>query len=43
LRADAVTVAAVASACVWDFAPIEAHDQRLQLACTEAGLFRTAG
>lgn len=43
LRADAVTVAAVASACLWDFAPIEAHDQRLQLACTEAGLFRTAG
>lgn len=43
LRADAVTVAAVASACIWDFGPIEAHDQRLQLACTEAGLSRTAG
>lgn len=42
LRADAVTVAAVAGACVWDFGPLEDHDQRLQLACTEAGLARCA-
>lgn len=42
LRADAVTVAAVAAGCVWDFGPIEAFDQRAMLACTEAGLFRTA-
>lgn len=42
LRADAVTVAAVAAGCVWDFGPVEAFDQRTVLACTEAGLFRTA-
>ncbi len=42
LRSDAVTVAAVAAGCVWDFGPIEAFDQRAVLACTEAGLFRTA-
>lgn len=43
LRADAVTVAAVAAGCVWDFGPLEPFDQRTLLACTEAGLFRTAG
>lgn len=42
LRADAVTVAAVAAGCVWQWAPQEPHDCRLHLACTERGLFRKA-
>ena len=39
LRADCLTVAAVAAGCVWPWSPQEAHDVRMQLACTEHGVF----
>ncbi len=39
LRPDVPRVAAVAAACVWQWAPQETHDARVGLACTENGLF----
>ena len=39
LRADCTTIAAVATGCVWQWGPQEPQDCRMQLACTERGLF----
>jgi len=39
LAPQAVTIAACAAACAWDWQPREPHDRKLAAACSEAGLF----
>lgn len=38
LPASTLTIAVVATGCVWPWTPVESHDQAVQFAITEAGL-----